>query len=257
MSRGLILMYHQVDTPQTAKEHRFCTPPAEFSRQMAHLAAEYSPIQLDALLQCVAGTRPWPERAVHVTFDDGFVGVLEHAAPVLAARSIPATLFAVSGRLGRSNDWMTASGFPERPLLRGLQLRELESAGFVIGSHTMTHARLTEIGAERVANEVISSKRALEDTLGKEVRYFAYPYGLLDDAVRAAVVDAGYLAACSTASGFNVCGQDLFQMRRIDIYGTDRLWQFRQKLRFGRNTANRIEGLRYYAARIGARLSRY
>lgn len=256
MNRALILMYHLVDTPRSAQEHRFCTPPAEFARQMDHLAAEYTPVALEELMRCVAGERPWPSRAVHVTFDDGFAGVLEHAAPVLAARSIPATLFAVSDRLGRSNDWMTRRGFPERALLSAAQLRELQSAGFTIGSHTKTHARLTELERERVADEVASSKAVLEDALGREVAYFAYPYGLMNDSVRRAVVDAGYLAACSTVPGFNRLGEDAFRMRRIDVFGTDRLWQFRQKLRFGRNESSRFFGLRYYAARLGARLKR-
>lgn len=254
MSRALILMYHIVDRPQSAKEHRFCTPPAEFVRQMDHLAAAYSPIGLDELVHGVRGERLLPERAVHVTFDDGFTGVLEHAAPALAARSIPATLFAVSDRLGRDNDWMARRGFPGRPLLSGAQLRELESAGFVIGSHTRTHARLPELDAGEVADEVASSKRVLEDALGNAIRYFAYPYGLQNDAVRAAVVDAGYEAACSTVSGFNRSGQDPYLLRRIDVFGTDRLWQFRQKLRFGRNESSRLYGLRYYASRATARL---
>jgi len=254
MNRALILMYHLVDTPRSAQEHRFCTPPAEFALQMDHLKAEYTPISLVELLRCVVGERPWPERPVHVTFDDGFAGVLEHAAPMLAARSIPATLFAVSDRLGGSNDWMTRRGFPERPLLTAAQLRELESAGFTIGSHTKTHARLTEVEPERVVDEVSSSKAELEDALGKEVAYFAYPYGLLNDSVRDAVIDAGYRAACSTLPGFNRAGQHRFLMRRIDVFGTDRLWQFRQKLRFGRNEASRLFGLKYYASRVGARL---
>jgi peptidoglycan/xylan/chitin deacetylase (PgdA/CDA1 family) len=254
MSRALILMYHQVDSPRSAQEHRFCTPPNEFAHQMDHLVAAYTPVTLDDLVCGVRGERPLPARAVHVTFDDGFTGVLEHAAPIVAARSIPATLFAVSGRLGRSNDWMTGRGFPERPLVTAAQLRELEAMGFVIGSHTQSHARLTEIDGERVAQEVSASKHALQDALGKDVPYFAYPYGLQNDAVRDAVVAAGYRAACSTVSGFNRRGQDPYLMRRIDIFGTDRLWQFRQKLRFGRNESGRLYALQYYAGRIGSRL---
>ena len=253
MNRALVLMYHLVDAPRSSQEHRFCTPPSEFARQMDHLARQYTPVSLAQLLCCVSVDRSWPERPVHVTFDDGFLGVLEHAAPVLVQRSIPATLFAVSDRLGRSNDWMTGRGFPERPLMSAAQLRELESAGFTIGSHTRTHARLTEVDGDRLLDEVSTSKSRLEDALGTEVAYFAYPYGLLNDTVREAVIGAGYRAACSTVPGFNRVGEDRFRVRRIDIFGSDRLWQFRQKLRFGRNDSSRLFALRYYAARLGAR----
>jgi peptidoglycan/xylan/chitin deacetylase (PgdA/CDA1 family) len=254
MSRGLILMYHQVATPLSDREHRFCTPPDEFAWQMEYLQQAFVPVSLDAMLAGLRGQEPLPERAVHVTFDDGFAGVLEHAAPVLAALRIPATLFAVSGRLGGHNDWMASRGFPSRQLLTISQLRELESLGFVIGSHTHSHARLTEIGDAAVTQELSTSKRELEDALGKAVRHFAYPYGLHDDNVRAAVARAGYDSGCSTLSGFNRPGEDNFRLRRIDVFGTDRNWQFQQKLRFGRNESSRLFALRYYAGRVASRL---
>jgi peptidoglycan/xylan/chitin deacetylase (PgdA/CDA1 family) len=252
--RALILMYHQVDTPRSEREHRFCMPPAEFERQMSYLAIRYDPLSMDEMLACLSGQRAWPERPVQITFDDGFTGVLEHAAPMLAERRIPATLFAVSDRLGGSNDWMASRGFPERPLLTAAQLCELEKMNFTIGSHTRTHARLTELDAERARNEIAASKAALEDALGKEVRYFAYPYGLVNEAVRNMVAESGYLGACSTVPGFNCARQDPYMLRRIDVFGTDRLWQFRQKLRFGMNEASRLHPWKYYAGRIGSRL---
>lgn len=256
MSRALILMYHLVDAPQSAKEHRFCTPPDEFARQMRYLREAFDPITLDAMLAGLRGEAALPARPVHVTFDDGFTGVLDHAAAVLAELSIPATLFAVSARLGMSNDWMSSRGFPARRLMTGAQLRELESAGFTIGSHTRSHARLTQVDAAGAGEEIAVSKRELQEVLGKEVRHFAYPYGLHNDAVRAAVVDAGYDSASSTVSGFNRHGEDAFRLRRIDVFGTDRLWQFRQKLRFGRNESSRLFTLQYYVGRAAARLRR-
>ena len=254
VNRALILMYHLVDAPRSAQEHRFCTPTGDFERQMDHLAAKHTPIALRELFDCVAGARPWPARPVHVTFDDGFAGVLEHAAPILAKRHIPATLFAVSDRIGKTNDWMSSRGFPERRLLNVAQLRELQSLGFAIGSHTRTHARLTDLDPRRVREEVATSKSTLEDALGRSIAWFAYPYGLANAAVRDIVVEAGYDGACSTVPGFNRAGQDPFMLRRIDVFGTDRFWQFRQKLRYGHNEAKRLFAVKYYAGRVGARL---
>lgn len=254
MSRALILMYHQVAAPLSDREHRFCTPPDAFERQMDIVRQSFEPVSLEALLDGLGGRKPLPERAVHITFDDGFTGVLEHAAPVLAARRIPATLYMVSGQLGGSNEWMSRRGFPSRPLMTAAQLRELQKAGFTIGSHTHSHARLTEIGTEAVHQELRTSRQTLEDALGQAVLHFAYPYGLHDDAVRGAVGEAGYTSACSTVSGFNRPGEDDFRLRRIDVFGTDLDWQFRQKLRFGRNESSRLFALRYYAGRVASRL---
>lgn len=255
MSRALVLMYHQVDTPANSQERRFCTPPEEFMAQMAWLAsAGYRMASIDELVGHVTGKLSLPEKSVLVTFDDGFVGVLEHALPVLQQWKIPATLFALPDRLGKTNEWMLQRGFPRRALVSQAQLRLLADQGVTIGSHTRTHVRLTEVPLEVAKKEVADSKLELEDVLGREVAHFAYPYGLFNDAVRDLVIDSGYRSACSTRSGFNRPGENEFLIRRIDVFGTDKLWQFRQKLRFGTNEAGRLQPLNYYAGRAKARL---
>lgn len=257
MSRALILMYHQVDLALSAQEQRFCTAPADFAAQMHWLvAAGYRGASLDEVLDHVAGRKALPERAVHITFDDGFVGVLEHALPTLQALRLPATLFALSRRSGGTNDWMHARGFPRRALLSPAQLCLLADEGMAIGSHTCSHVRLPDLPADAARDEIADSKHELEDMLGREVAHFAYPYGLFDARVRDWVQQAGYRSACSTRSGFNRAGEDPYLMRRIDIAGTDRPWQFRQKLRHGTHEASRWQPLAYYAGRIAERLGR-
>ena len=255
MSRALVLMYHQVDTPLSAQEQRFCTPPADFAAQMQWLAdAGHRAVGIDAVVDHVAGRASLPEMSFHVTFDDGFVGVLEHALPTLKRLGIPATLFALPQRAGLTNDWMHRRGAPRRALLSAAQLRLLADEGVTIGSHTCTHVRLPDVDPDEATREIVASKLELESMLGREVQHFAYPYGLFSDTVREMVVGAGYRSACSTRSGFNRAGDDPFLIRRIDVAGTDRPWQFRQKLRHGTNEASRLRPLVYYVRRAGARL---
>jgi peptidoglycan/xylan/chitin deacetylase (PgdA/CDA1 family) len=255
VSAALILMYHQVDCPRSDKEARFCTPPDEFRRQMAWLRqAGYRGVDLDEMRAHVAGERPLSGKALHVTFDDGFIGVFDHALPALEEHGLLATLFAVSARVGATNDWMAARGFPRRALMSAPQLRLLADSGVAIGSHTRTHSRLPELPAREAEAEIAASRAELEDVLGQPVRHFAYPYGLFNAAVRELVLEAGYATACSTRSGFNRPGEDVFLLRRIDVFGTDRLWQFRQKLRFGTNESSRLRPLAYYGQRVAARL---
>lgn len=211
-------------------------------------------VDLDAVLGHITGGAPLPQRAVHVTFDDGFVGVLEHALPILRSLGIPATLFALSGQTGGTNAWMSSRGSPRRALLSAAHLRILAHEGMNIGSHTRNHARLPDLSAEAAQSEITDSKRELEDMLGREVVDFAYPYGLFNAAVREMVLRAGYRSACSTRSGFNRPGEDPYLIRRLDISGRDRLWQFRQKLRLGTHEASRWQPLAYYGSRVAARL---
>lgn len=257
MSRVLVLMYHQVDSPRSAQEQRFCTPPADFDAQMRHLVdAGYRGVSLDEVRAHVAGERSLPGPSVHVSFDDGFVGVLEHAWPTLKALGLPATLFALPGRTGDTNDWMHGRGFPRRALLSASQLRTLADEGMAIGSHTNHHVRLTDVDTEVAREEIGASRLALQDLLGREVTHFAYPYGKFTPALRDMVQAAGYRCACSTRAGFNRAGEDPFLIRRLDIAGTDRPWAFRQKLRMGTHEATRWGPLAYYAGRVAARFGR-
>jgi peptidoglycan/xylan/chitin deacetylase (PgdA/CDA1 family) len=255
MSRAVILMYHIVDEPRTEREARFCVKPQAFAQQMGLLRdAGYVPVTLDQIVDSLVDGASIPSNAIAVTFDDGFAATCAHAVPVLQRYSIPSTMFAVSGRLARANDWMYERGFPRRAIMSAGQMRELDAAGVMIGSHTSSHARLTELPARVVADELAESKRQLEDVLGKPVRHFAYPYGLFDRSVRDAVEQAGYRGACSTRAGFNRKGEDPFLLRRIDVFGGDALWQFKQKMRYGINEATRSYPFRYYAGRAASRL---
>ena len=64
-----------------------------FTRLMEHVARHYRPVPLLRVVDWLDGNGAVPDRAVVVTFDDGFRNVLTHAAPVLHRLGIPATLF--------------------------------------------------------------------------------------------------------------------------------------------------------------------
>jgi peptidoglycan/xylan/chitin deacetylase (PgdA/CDA1 family) len=255
MNRLVILMYHIVAEPGSAQEARYCCRPRSFEAQMRHLGeAGLRALPLDAIADALERRAPWPDGGVAVTFDDGFADTFANALPVLARYRIPATMFAVSDRIGANNDWMSARGFPKRRLMSASELREMSAAGVTIGSHTRTHPRLPALDAEAKRGEIRGSKARLEDVLGQSVTAFAYPYGLFDDDARQAVAEAGYRVACSTRSGFNDPDVDRFLLRRIEVFGADNLWQFRQKLKFGANEMSAWYPLRYYAGRVLARL---
>ncbi len=255
MKRVVILMYHIVAEPLSAQEARYCCTPRRFAAQMGHLRDSGARLlALDELAEACDGRATWPEAGVAVTFDDGFADTFANALPVLARYRVPATMFAVADRIGANNDWMSNRGFPRRRLMSAAELREMGEAGVAIGSHTRTHPRLPEIGRDAKREEIQGSKSRLEELLGRSVSAFAYPYGLIDDDARLAVEEAGYRVACSTRSGFNGPDVDRYLMRRVEVYGRDNLWQFRQKLKFGANEVSNFYPLRYYAGRISSRL---
>jgi len=95
--RAVILAYHRI-AELSPDSHRLCLAPAEFRRQMAFLAREFTPIALDDLLRAAAAGRI-PDRAVAVTLDDGYLDALTTATPILMDEQVPATFFVNTDRL--------------------------------------------------------------------------------------------------------------------------------------------------------------
>jgi peptidoglycan/xylan/chitin deacetylase (PgdA/CDA1 family)/SAM-dependent methyltransferase len=92
-----ILMYHRV-ARTTIDIHGLAVPPEEFRAHMSHIAAHYQPMSLDAVAAALK-QGALPERAVAVTFDDGYIDNVDTASPVLVEYGIPATFFLTTDRL--------------------------------------------------------------------------------------------------------------------------------------------------------------
>ena len=191
----MALMYHAVGEVDE-DPHDLCVTPDRFAEQMSWLASHG--LRGVSMGEMVDAARQGREHGlVGLTFDDGYVGVLEHAVPELQRHDFTATMFIVSGQLGGTNAWDTG---PVWPLMTGDQVCEVAAAGMEIGSHTLTHTRLAGVGDAHLAAEVSESRAALTDLLGHPVDGFAYPWGSMDAAARQAVHDAGYGYACSVES---------------------------------------------------------
>lgn len=148
-----------------------------------------------------------------LTFDDGLVGVLRHAVPVLAAESAPATLFAVSGVQGHSPDWWPGAA---RTMTRD-ELLATAAAGWAIEAHTRTHPSLTGLGDAALRDELHGARVDLEDLLGRPVRSLAYPLGHHDARVRAVARDAGYDTAFTFLNGRLTGAEDPLRLPRFTV----------------------------------------
>ena len=188
-----ILMYHNIaEVAEDPKQ--LCVTPARFAEQMSWLRAHgLRGVAVGTLIDEMRAGRQ--HGLVGITFDDGYVSVLESAVPELLRHNFTATMFIISARLGGSNEWCDG---PAQPLMSAGQVVELAAAGMEVGSHGATHVRLAGIAANQLEAEVSGSKASLGELLGTTVRGFAYPYGSMDAAARRAVRDADYDYACAT-----------------------------------------------------------
>jgi peptidoglycan/xylan/chitin deacetylase (PgdA/CDA1 family) len=199
-----ILMYHQVGDFAPMREHRanYCDR-GRFVRQM-HLIARlgYRVLKLDTALACLAGNRPTPPGALVLTFDDAYDGFYDHVLPVLQSHGFAATIYAISGWVGRRAEWFAQD--PARPipgLMSAARLREIHAAGMTVGSHTANHVKLGEASPGVQRAELADSKAALEDLLGAEVRHLCYPFGSFDRNAIDTAAQAGYASATTCLRG--------------------------------------------------------
>lgn len=210
-----ILTYHSLDDSGAVTS----VAPCDFAKHIHSLARRgFTGISLSDLLDGWAGKAPLPLRPVVLTFDDGFANLLPHAAPLLAEHKFRATLFAVSGRCGQTNDWPNqAPGIPRLPLLTWEELAQIQTAGFEIGAHTVTHRPLTALSDDEAQREIRESKAEIEHRLGRAVTTFAYPFGLINAASRACVQE-NFRGACSVELGTASPKDDRHSLRRLDVY---------------------------------------
>lgn len=89
-----------------------------------------------------------------------------------------------------------------------------------IGTHTMTHPMLSALSPEAQYEEIVGSRRKLEESLCLSIQSFAYPFGERQDfnaqTVRI-VKNAGFASACTTISGFPKFRSDLFRLPRYGV----------------------------------------
>lgn len=210
-----ILFYHRVadDCP-----NGWTMPKHMFARQIAWLRRHFDILSLsDAQARIASGNcRP----TACITFDDGYADNRRFAIPWLLQHRIPFTYFVSTNHVlgGQSFPHDVAAGQPLAVDTRA-HLREMAAAGVEIGAHTRGHVNLGGPWShDELCDEVVGSKRELEDALGCEVRYFAFPYGQHANMSAAAfrvAFEAGFAGVCSAYGGYNFPGDDPFHLRRI------------------------------------------
>ena len=180
----MILMYHGVADVAEDPNQLFVTP-GRFAEQMGTLQRlGLRGVSVGTLIDAMRVGRHGG--LVGITFDDGYVSVLEAAVPELRRRSFTATVFIIADRLGGTNEWDDGLAWP---LLSGGQVTELAAAGMEIGSHGATHVRLAGADAGRLDAEIAGSRTSLGELIGAPVQGFAYPYGSMDAPARRTVAE--------------------------------------------------------------------
>jgi peptidoglycan/xylan/chitin deacetylase (PgdA/CDA1 family) len=211
-----VLFYHRV---ADWSPNAWTMPTRTFQRQITWLRTHFEIVSLrEAQQRIAAGKNDRP--TVCITFDDGYADNFDYALPLLLREKIPFTYFVASQHVLKGHPFPhdAAAGNFLRPHNQS-EMELLARLGVEIGSHTRTHADLGKnMSGAALRDEVIGSKHELEDLLGKDVRYFAFPYGMPENLSREAYRVAhrgGYAGVASAYGAYNFPGEDAFHIRRI------------------------------------------
>ena len=192
-ARGVILLYHDVPLSEQAR----------FARQLDQLLAAGTPVPCQELPGAPDGT--W---RIGVTFDDGLYSFERVALPELRERAIPSSMFVISSLL-REAELDTTPTHEGMPVLTKASVAELPLGGVEIGSHSEHHRRLSLIDDCETSQELLNSRKQIEDLVGGPVRTLAFPYGDWSRRTVELAVETGYETVYSV-------NPDLIGTRRAD-----------------------------------------
>ena len=213
-ARVPVLMYHYLSIPPAdANVYRrdLSVSPDLFARHLdAIQAAGYTTISLYQLLAYLWQGAPLPDKAVVITFDDGYRDNYENAFPLLRERGMIATIFVLTDFIDE-----------ERPeYLTWEMAREMLAAGLSIESHGRNHVSLKNQNRDYLVWQALGSLETIEFELGVRPRFVSYPAGEFDDETISVVSSANYWAGFTTIQGVTHSTDDFFRLHRVRVRNT-------------------------------------
>jgi peptidoglycan/xylan/chitin deacetylase (PgdA/CDA1 family) len=109
------------------------------------------------------------DKVVSFIFSDGLKSQLTNAKPILDKYGFKATFDVICNNVNKKDGYMNWK-----------EIKTLSDEGHDIGSHSMSHVRLTDLSKKSIEFEVGKSKKCLED-YGIKPTSFEYPYSTGSD----------------------------------------------------------------------------
>lgn len=116
---------------------------------------------------------PFASPMLTFTFDDGWLSQKQNAIPVLDSKGYKATFGIITNEMLNADTQL-----PENQIFMNTQeVRDLQTAGHEIASHTVSHANLPTLDASGMTDEIVNSRNILLGTGFAPVAAIVFPYG--------------------------------------------------------------------------------
>jgi len=249
---GLPWMLREYINRQKVTIVNYHNPQAErFAHHLEYFLKHYSIISLDTIVDAhqSGSWKNLPEKPLVITLDDGCRDN-SNLLKIVRKHRIPLVIYVVAGAVGTNRKfWFNMvprtfqnikhlesvsnrerkqilehtyshtdeKEYPQGDGLTIEALRAFADNGVTIGSHTLSHPVLTRCDPGDLAQELSESRTSLSDLTGQDIRHFAYPVGYWNQAVKAAVAQAGYNTARTIDFGFVTSDSDLLSLPNLAI----------------------------------------
>ena len=145
-------------------------------------------------------------RKILFTVDDGLLSFYKNAWPILKDKKIPFILFINTREVGAFN------------YMNWDQIIEIYNSDNVeIGNHSHSHEYLVEETPEIIKKDILKSIEIFENKLGKNSKFFSYPFGEYSNEFKQIVKDLGFKYAFGQHSGVIDETKDLWELPRFPI----------------------------------------
>lgn len=223
--RGIpVLMYHNVlpgisdaltITPEKLIEHW------QWLKQNG-----YTPLSLSEYISCI-DSNSFPPQSVLLTFDDGCLNNYEYAYPLLKEMGWCATFFIIAEALTRD--------IKLKMSLR--ELAQLDPDTVQLALHGFHHEHFSELSLDEIQQVMVQSIAAFDNSGLPYHKVLAYPFGSRPKNLSNNTAMKEWFKRIGIQAAFRIGNQvsripapDRYELKRIDIKGTDTLEQFKIKL---------------------------
>lgn len=173
-----VLCYHHIKDGKPTNDY---TVNAETFRQQMKILADsgYHSILPDEYYNYLAHGKPLPTKPFMITFDDTDEEQFTIGKTEMDKHGFKGVYFIMTISIGRPR-YMTKE-----------QIKQLSDEGHVVASHTWRHDRVDKYlttphidrDSKKMVNndwdlQLVETRKKLEDIIGKEIHYFAYPFGI-------------------------------------------------------------------------------
>jgi peptidoglycan/xylan/chitin deacetylase (PgdA/CDA1 family) len=222
-----VLCYHHIRDAKPGQSETFksySVSPDQFAAQMKALKdSGYETILPDQLYDYLVHNGPLPPKPVMLTFDDTDEEQFTIGAKEMKKNGFKGVFFIMTVCINHPN-YMTKQ-----------QIKELADDGNAVESHTWDHHMVTKYKGDDWNIQFVKPRKTIEDITGKPANYFAYPYGLWNEAAFPELEKAGFKMAFNLSTRRDSI-QPLYTIRRM-IVPTQ--WSTEGMIRAMKQTFNR------------------